>query len=116
MAILADTFQIEVLVKQFQGQWIHLDKSDQTKMGHAPLGSVLNNRLGMDTVAGSRIWSVENRFQIVLGPLRYSAFMDFRQLDRCCRNCWTLYELMSDPTMILTFELFLIDVTCQESN
>ncbi len=77
VAILADTFQIEVVVKQFQGQWIHLDKSDQTKMGHAPLGSVLNNRLGMDTVAGSRIWSVENRFQIVLGPLRYSAFMDF---------------------------------------
>jgi type VI secretion system protein ImpH len=33
--------------------------------------------LGKDTVAGSRIWDVQNRFRFQLGPIAYEDFLEF---------------------------------------
>jgi type VI secretion system protein ImpH len=74
-AVLSDAYSLTVHVKQYQGQWLYLEKADQSRLGEAPLGSLLNNRLGMDTVAGTRVWSVENRFRVVVGPVRFSRFL-----------------------------------------
>ncbi len=76
-ATLADGFGVPVSIKQFQGQWMELARDDQTKLGHAPLGVLMNNQLGVNAVAGSRMWNVENRFRVVIGPLRATAFNEF---------------------------------------
>jgi type VI secretion system protein ImpH len=72
-AILADYFQAPVEVRQFRGQWLQLEPSDQSQLG-CETGHCA---LGVDTVIGERIWDVEGRIRIRLGPLDYDQFVEF---------------------------------------
>jgi type VI secretion system protein ImpH len=63
--------QLPVKVLQFQGQWLHLNRDSQTAAGSK------NNRLGQDTLVGDRIWDVQSKVRIRLGPLSYEQFLDF---------------------------------------
>ncbi len=76
-SVLADWFTVDVEISQFRGQWLRMDEADQSKMGDAPMGMSLNNRLGIDTVVGSRIWNVENRFRVIIAALPYPRFIEF---------------------------------------
>ena len=78
--ILADWFEIPVAVEQFCGQWIRIPEADQTRTQEVRLGESSSNCLGMDAVVGERMWNVENRFRLRLGPLGMSAFMQFSPL------------------------------------
>jgi type VI secretion system protein ImpH len=75
--ILGDYFALPVQVMQLQGQWLQLAPSDRTAMPSAVHPKGLNNRLGVDTVAGERIWDVQSKFRIRIGPLTYSQFRRF---------------------------------------
>jgi type VI secretion system protein ImpH len=72
--MLAELFGLPVTVLQFQGQWLPLEPAEQTAMPSAARPGGLNNRLGATTIAGERVWSVESKFRIRLGPLGYEAF------------------------------------------
>ena len=72
-AVLADYFQVPVEVRQFHGQWIQLEPSDQSQLG-CELGHC---QLGEDMVIGERIWDVEGHIRIRLGPLDYDQFIEF---------------------------------------
>jgi type VI secretion system protein ImpH len=72
--MIADYFQLPVELRQFQGQWLYLDEDDQSRTGKSPLAGSLNNQLGLNVVVGRRVWSIENRFRIRLGPLNYAEF------------------------------------------
>jgi type VI secretion system protein ImpH len=72
-AMLRDYFRLPLQVKQFQGQWLKLDPVNQSRLG----GEGGNNRLGVDVVVGERVWDVQNRIRIRLGPLRYAQFSEF---------------------------------------
>ncbi len=72
-AVLADYFQVKVDVRQFHGQWIQLEPSDQSQLG-CELGHC---QLGEDMVIGERIWDVEGHIRIRLGPLDYRQFIEF---------------------------------------
>ncbi|MBI1829988.1 MAG: type VI secretion system baseplate subunit TssG, partial [Planctomycetes bacterium] len=63
--------QMHVKVVQFQGQWLHLNRESQTAMG------AVNNRLGADTLVGDRIWDIQSKVRIRLGPLNYAQFLEF---------------------------------------
>lgn len=73
-AMLRDYFGFRVEVKQFQGQWLQLDRDNQTSLTSAA-GS--NNRLGVDTVAGERIRDVQGKFRLRIGPLDRARFTEF---------------------------------------
>jgi type VI secretion system protein ImpH len=60
---------LPVKVFQFQGQWLHLNSDSQTATG------ARNNRLGQDTLVGDRIWDVQSKIRIRLGPLTYRQFL-----------------------------------------
>jgi len=70
--LLADYFGVPLNVRQFQGSWLKLEPSDQTQLGFE-LGNCL---LGVNTVVGERVWDVEDKFRICIGPLDYSQFTD----------------------------------------
>lgn len=72
--MLAELFGLPVTVLQFQGQWLPLEPEEQTAMPDAARPGGLNNRLGATAIAGERVWSVESKFRIRLGPLGYEAF------------------------------------------
>lgn len=78
--ILHDYFELPIAVRQFQGQWLYLAVEDQSAMPSPrwPLG--LHNSLGMDAVIGERVWGVESKFRVQIGPLYY---VQFRRLIPC---------------------------------
>ncbi len=71
-ALLRDYFQLAVEVGQFQGQWLYLDPANQTRMV-----SDGNNQLGINVVAGERVWDVQSKIRVRIGPLSYLQFREF---------------------------------------
>jgi type VI secretion system protein ImpH len=67
--LLADYFRLPIDVRQFQGRWIAIPESGQTRVGE--FGS-----LGVNAVAGERTWDVQSRFCLRIGPLNYPQFED----------------------------------------
>jgi type VI secretion system protein ImpH len=76
-AMLNDYFRVPVTVQQFQGQWLYLNRENQSRMLSDPDAEMLNNQLGMDVIVGDRVWSIENKFRVRLGPLSYRQFRRF---------------------------------------
>lgn len=70
--LLRDYFDLPVKIIQFQGQWLYLEPPNQSR-----LEAGKNNRLGVDVVAGSRVWDVQSKFRVQVGPLSYTAFAEF---------------------------------------
>jgi type VI secretion system protein ImpH len=70
-AILRDYFQLAVEIRQFQGQWLVLDAENQSRLGEGGAS------LGVNLVAGERVWDVQSKIGIRLGPLRYVQFQEF---------------------------------------
>lgn len=75
--MLSDYFEMPVQLSQFEGRWLSLREEDRSalrpEMGAAP-GYC---QLGVDAVAGDRVWDVQSAFRLKLGPLSYGAFVDF---------------------------------------
>jgi type VI secretion system protein ImpH len=71
-SLLQDYFQLPVAVRQFQGQWLYLDSDNQSRLGGG--GS---NQLGVNLVAGNRVWDVQSKIRIRLGPLPLEKFTQF---------------------------------------
>ncbi len=74
--MIFDYLRVPVCIQQFQGQWLYLRLADQTRLSSDPFQSE-NNRLGMTAIAGERIWGIENKFRIRLGPLSYATFCKY---------------------------------------
>jgi type VI secretion system protein ImpH len=71
--MLAAYLRRPVRVQQFQGHWLKLDLANQSSL--SPLGG--NNGLGVNTLVGDRLWDVQSRIRIVIGPLDYATFQEF---------------------------------------
>jgi type VI secretion system protein ImpH len=72
-ALLRSYFRLEVEVFQFQGQWLQLEPPSMTRIG-LENG---NNRLGVNALAGERVWDVQSKFRLRVGPLSLSRFQAF---------------------------------------
>ena len=72
--LLSDYFRVKVEVQQFVGQWLYLPIDSQSSLSSAanPIG--LNLELGTSAVIGSRVWDVQSRIRIRLGPLTRNEF------------------------------------------
>ncbi|TWT32838.1 type VI secretion system baseplate subunit TssG [Blastopirellula retiformator] len=71
--MLVDYFQIPIEVKPLQGQWLSLDQSQQTKIGRRRH----NQQLGQTAVLGRRVWELQHKFRLRLGPLSLDQFNEF---------------------------------------
>jgi type VI secretion system protein ImpH len=70
--VLHDYFEIPVAVVQFVGQWLLLSRENRSR-----LGGTENNALGVNAIAGSRVWDQQARFRLRLGPLTFAEFSRF---------------------------------------
>jgi type VI secretion system protein ImpH len=69
-ALLNDYFGVEVRLLQFVGQWLLIDRTEQTQLDGA-------SALGTNAVAGERVWDVQGKVRIRLGPLPLARFQEF---------------------------------------
>jgi type VI secretion system protein ImpH len=64
-AVLADFFQAPVQVQQFVGHWMKLPADGVCRLRSGPDAE----RLGVGTVLGTKVWSAQHKFRLVIGPL-----------------------------------------------
>ncbi|MDW3224244.1 MAG: type VI secretion system baseplate subunit TssG [Paracoccaceae bacterium] len=69
---LQHLFGVPVTVREFVGNWMDLPPRLQSRLAH-PVGG----RLGVDTVAGARIYMRQNRIEVTLGPMKLSEYRQF---------------------------------------
>jgi type VI secretion system protein ImpH len=73
-AILEDYFEMPIRVLQLHGQWLILEATDQSSMPGLGCPEGRNIRLGLDAVVGERVWDVQSKFRLRVGPLNFSKF------------------------------------------
>lgn len=76
-AILRSYFDLPFRIDQFRGQWLRLDKDQQTRLRHDSSGMGHYNHLGVDAVLGERVRDVQGRFAVVVGPVSERQFRQF---------------------------------------
>ena len=69
--IISDYFGVPAKLEQFFGQWLPLTQSDVTKLG------AKNSGLGVNAIAGSKVWDQQSKFRIRLGALTFNQFLAF---------------------------------------
>jgi type VI secretion system protein ImpH len=75
--LLEDYFELSLRVRQLQGQWLYLDPDDRALMPCRQYPQGRNNQLGVNLIAGERVWQVQSKFRLRVGPL---TFVQFRRL------------------------------------
>ncbi|MCU0980142.1 MAG: type VI secretion system baseplate subunit TssG, partial [Pirellulaceae bacterium] len=75
--MIADFFAVPVDLRQFQGQWLVLSQEDRSRLPTSRDLRGQNNHLGGNVVIGERVWDVQSKFRVRLGPLDYARFRQF---------------------------------------
>jgi len=75
--LLQDYFELATQVEQFQGQWLYLNSEDCSRTPTRDLPEGVNCQLGVNLIVGSRVWDVQSKLRIKLGPLDYNEFRKF---------------------------------------
>ncbi len=73
-ALLSEYLHRPVRVQQFQGHWLHLGATEQTRLPGPACPAGQYQQLGVNAVVGERVWDVRSKFRLRLGPLRYAEF------------------------------------------
>ena len=66
-ALLGDYFEMPIAVQPFRGQWLAIPEENQTCLGE-------HGVLGVSAMAGARVWDMQSRFRLRVGPLNYRRF------------------------------------------
>jgi type VI secretion system protein ImpH len=76
--VLGGYFGWPVVVEQFVGQWVYLDEENRSRLPDAdhPLGR--NAGLGREVVIGRRVWDVQSKIRVRVGPLDLPAFQSLQ--------------------------------------
>ena len=74
-AMLADYLQLPVTVEQFQGRWIALDRGECSFLPGPQFPGGQYAQLGVDAIAGARVWDVRSKFRLRIGPIGYDQFL-----------------------------------------
>lgn len=105
-SMLADYFRLPIRVLQFQGQWLLLG-DEQTMMPCRAHPNGLNNQLGVNLVVGERVWDIQSKFRIELGPLTYEQFKRFLPDGDALRPLCQLTRTFVGPEFDLDVQLLL---------
>lgn len=101
-AMLEDYFGWQVRVHQFSGQWLALESDDLSQM--VPGG---NTQLGVSLVAGKRIWDVQGKFRLRVGPVNYEQFCRMLPVGDAYQSFVDLVRTYAGPQFDFDIELLL---------
>ena len=105
VAILREYLRVPVAIQQWVAHWMALPDGLLTRLGHEAVCG-----LGVSAVAGGRVWDLQSRFRILVGPLSYADYERFlpggdsyRRLTDWVRN-YAGFELKWDSRLALAPE------------
>lgn len=106
--MVSEYFQLAAEIVPFVGQWLQLPLEHQTCMRRRqtiglPGANVAGRtcadpRLGRNTVVGSRIWELQGRFRVRLGPLNFDQFEQFLPVGARFSALAHMARLYAGPT------------------
>ncbi len=101
-SILREFFRVPVKILQLVAHWMLLPETLYTRLGQPEV-----SQLGRTTVIGSRVWDVQSKFRVVIGPLtaaQYDRFLpgqaSYQRLADWIRN-YTGIEYKWDCRLVL---------------
>lgn len=71
--LLAAFFQVPLEIEQFVGHWLELPEQSRCRLGE----SATTGALGETAILGGRVWTCQQKFRVVMGPL---TLRDYRRL------------------------------------
>lgn len=95
--MLEDYFELPVRLEQFQGQWLYLSEDDRSQMPSARDPDGKNNQMGLNLVMGERVWDVQCKVRIRMGPLRYEQFRRFTPTGDSLRRLLEMARFYCGP-------------------
>lgn len=96
-----------VLVEQFRGGWLQLAGDIQSRLAERNEPEGQFNRLGQTVVVGERVWDVQGKFRLVIGPLNYRAFRQFMPDGPGLRPLCDLTRSYVGPELAFEFQVLL---------
>jgi type VI secretion system protein ImpH len=72
--MVVSLLHMPAVVLQFHGQWLYLQEEDQSRLPGPNDRNGVANQLGVGVIVGERVWSVQSKFRIRIGPVVYSQF------------------------------------------
>jgi len=97
--VLSDYLGIPVEVEQFQGHWLYLNEDDRSRLACAVHPEGAHAVLGVDFVIGGRVWDVQGKFRLRLGPLDYEQFCRLLPGEEDCRRLSEMTRLYVSPDL-----------------
>lgn len=76
-SMLAANFDVPVEVRQFQGEWLYLSEEEQSSLPSFEFPEGRHNRLGDNVLIGERVWNVQSKFRLRVGPLDFASARRF---------------------------------------
>ncbi len=97
--MLSEHFRQSAAVLQFSGRWLTLPPDQRTAMPSGERRQGAYCSLGRNSVVGPRVWDVQTRFRIRLGPMRYGEFLSFMPGEAKLRQLSDLVRLYVGPAL-----------------
>ena len=105
--LISTLIDVPVRVDEFQGRWIDIVPGECTRLAKSLPGDRNFAGLGTEAVAGVRVWDVQSRFRVRLGPLSLSEFRSFFELDGPGKLLSRVVREAIGPTMDFDLQLVL---------
>jgi type VI secretion system protein ImpH len=102
--MVADFLGLPVRVQPFCGRWLPVDPGEQTRLCTS---SPQFARLGVDAIAGARLWDVQGTFRLVIGPLSYPDFLRLSPDGERMRRLVDATRLYAGPDLSFDVQLIL---------
>jgi type VI secretion system protein ImpH len=106
-AIVADFLRVPAEIRQHQGQWLYLSLEDQSSFPSKDRGEGRNLELGVTAVAGSKVWDIQSKFRVRLGPLMFAEFSQFLPNAARFRSLCQVTRLYVGPELDFDVQLLL---------
>ena len=106
--LLEEHFELPVRVLQAQGQWLTLEEGDRSLLPGPALPPGRHNRLGEDLVVGERVWDVQGKFRLRVGPLTLGQFQELLPGGPRLRALCQMTRLYVGPELEFDVQLVLL--------
>nr|WP_283771473.1 type VI secretion system baseplate subunit TssG [Chelatococcus sp. YT9] len=104
-AVLSAITGWPVHIEPFDGRWVDLPAAEQSSLGPR---CDQHSRLGVDTIAGTRVFDLAGGVRVRLGPLRYPDFLALVSGGTKARDFTALARFAIGSEFALTFDVILI--------
>jgi type VI secretion system protein ImpH len=104
--MLADYLRLPVQIEQFQGRWLYLKDEDRWRLSNKKPA-----KLGYGTILGRRVYDVQTKFRVTVGPLNYEQFESLWPTTKEFESLVALARAFSGPHLDFDIKLIL-DATC----